>query len=51
VIDRAAVPEEVVLQAVVSPVLSIVLRNEDNRLDLVLKKPHNCDRFDTVESY
>ena len=28
-----------------------MLRNEDKKLDLVLKKTHNCDRYDTVESY
>ena len=36
--------------AVVLSVQRIVLRNEDNRLDLVSKRPHNCDRYDTADS-
>jgi len=51
VVDREFVPGEVgVPQAAVSSVQCIVLRTEGNRLDLVLKKLHNCGRYDTVES-
>jgi hypothetical protein len=39
------------IRVVASLVQCIVLRNEDNRLDLVLKKLHNCGRCDIVEPY
>ena len=36
--------------AAVRSVQHIVLRNEDNRLDPVSMTPHNCGRYDTVDS-
>jgi len=51
VADRELVPGEVgKIQVAVLSVQYIVLHNEDNRLDLVLKKLHNCGRYDTVGS-
>jgi hypothetical protein len=42
--------EVVAPQALEKPLRCIVPRTEGNRLDLVLMKPHNCGRYDTVES-
>jgi hypothetical protein len=42
--------EVVAPQAPEKSIRCIVLRTEDKRLDLVLKKTHNCDKYDTVES-
>ena len=36
--------------AAVRSVQHIVLRNEDNRLDPASMTPHNCGRYDTVDS-
>jgi hypothetical protein len=36
--------------AAVRSVQRIVLRNEDNRLDPESMTPHNCGRYDTVDS-
>jgi len=51
VAGRELVPEEVVApQAPEKPVRCIVPRTEGNRLGLVLMKPHNCGRYDTLKS-
>jgi hypothetical protein len=50
--DREPVPGEVAgIGVAVSSVPCIVLRNEDNRFDPVLKQLHNCGRRGTVEPY
>jgi len=48
----SSVPAEEVVAPPVpeEPVTYIVLHIEGKKLDLVLKKLHNCGRYDTVES-
>ncbi len=50
VVGRELAAGEVELLAAARSVQRIVLRNEDNRLDLVSMTPHNCGRYDTVDS-
>ena len=52
VAGRELVPAEEVVAPPVpeEPVAYIVLHIKGKKLDLVLKKLHNCGRYDTVES-